>query len=113
MSVWTAVWRDADGATRMEEVESPSRPGAYQALAAKGIRPVNVIEGSLKKGGSARARRARTSGDGGRLAFLLAVLILVAAGAVVWYRWIGPARQAQVRERLRPPGKVTIRLSEP
>ena len=43
-----------------------------------------------------------------RLVFLLSLLVTVAFGAWIWYRWIGPSGQAQIRERLRPAGTVSI-----
>ena len=49
----------------------------------------------------------------GRVAFLLALLLLVAAGAFFWFRWIGPEGRQDVKSRLRPSGKVSVTLSEP
>lgn len=59
-----------------------------------------------------KSRQERLDGHRSRVFLLLALLILVAAGAFSWYRWIGPERQQNFRERLRPPGKISIQLSE-
>lgn len=58
------------------------------------------------------SRKAREGTSRSRIVFLLSLLVLVAACAFIWYRWIGPDRQAAVRDRLRPPGKISIKPAE-
>ena len=59
------------------------------------------------------ARKAQPGERRSRVTFLFALLLLVAAAAFTWYKWIGPQRQAELQERMRPPGKVSILPAAP
>lgn len=131
MSTWTAVYRDGNGATQMTEVEAETRPEVYESLARKGIHPLNVVEGSLRPGadkGRKRKRKPAEGSAGNRTRLLLLLLLLLVAGAYAWYRW-GNVRcpwldevgyklgvkpiPTEVEDRLRPPGKISVRIADP
>lgn len=59
------------------------------------------------------AKKAQPGERKSQVTFLLALLFFVAAAAFVWYKWIGPQRQAELKERMRPPGRVSILPAQP
>ncbi|MBQ6136648.1 MAG: hypothetical protein IJI73_04670 [Kiritimatiellae bacterium] len=114
---WTIIYRDKDGATKMMEVVADSRTDVYPILTEKGIHPLSIqpgkkVETSGKSGKKRKAHRGESSWSS-RLKFLVSLLLLAAVLAVAWYFWIGPEGQNEVREAVRPPGKVSIQIADP
>ena len=117
---WTIIYRGDDGTTQMLEVEAASRTDVYPTLTKKGIHPLSIQPGSKSElSGKGSSKRKKNRGDSGGSAvrslflLLLALALLSGAGYMVWLKILDPGQQDRVRESLRPPGKVSIQISEP
>ena len=72
------VYKTADGARHVEEMESLSREAVFEVLRAKGIRPIKVIA----KDGSKANGEVRVIGVRRRVLILLVLLAAVAVGSI-------------------------------
>ena len=116
---WTIIYRGEGGTTQIMEVEAESRTDVYPILTKQGIHPLSIQPGTRGEV-SGRAKRHKThhgksSGQSlkSRVVFLFFLLLLTAGLVVAWLAWIGPCEREKVREKVRPPGKVSIQIASP
>lgn len=118
---WTIIYRGEGGTTQIMEVEAESRTDVYPILTKRGIHPLSIQPGTRGEvAGRAKRHKTRLGKAKGqsvksRAVFLFFLLLLVAGLVVAWLAWIGPCEREKVRERVhpRPPGKVSIQISNP
>ena len=111
---WTITYRNQQGAAQVLELEGENRGVIFSELRQRGITPLNVIEGARpehnKKNKRKPQKKTRSFLD--RIVTVLAIIILAAVIAVfLWSALPGDVRSS-AREKARPAGKISIRVSE-